>query len=252
MEDEKLIRKHLVYGFDYESLDCVVVGEGRDGQEGIELIEKLNPDIVITDINMPVYDAFDMFEETIDYLYSTIIISGYNEFENAQKAIKYGVSEFIVKPIEENELKHALIRAIQQLRINKKAQQYINEQNQLAALSILEPINDSLKDEVVHQMIEYIKENFDEKFVFADVAKHIGYSQSHLYNRFKQGTQMTFNEYLTKYRIQQSLNMLKSNKYELYQIAYECGFSEYKYYNKVFKKHMGISAAEYREIILYN
>lgn len=63
---------------------------------------------------------------------------------------------------------------------------------------------------------------------------------------------MTFNEYLTKYRIQQSLNMLKSNKYELYQIAYECGFSEYKYYNKVFKKHMGISAAEYREIILYN
>ncbi|MEM5591379.1 response regulator [Niallia circulans] len=53
IEDEKLIRKWLRYGFDYESVNCVVIGEASDGEEGIELINELKPDIVITDINMP-------------------------------------------------------------------------------------------------------------------------------------------------------------------------------------------------------
>lgn len=247
VEDEKLIRKRLVYGYDYESMGCVVIGEARDGEEGTELIKKLQPDIIITDINMPIMDAFDMLEETINDLYSTIILSGYDEFKNAQRAIKYGVTEFIVKPIEEEELKAAIKRAIRQVKVNKENEMLKDRRRELTNLKLIDFSNTQQSDEVVIEMINYIKKNYRGKFIFADVAKEIGYSQSLLHNRFKIHTEMTFNEYLTKYRIQQSIEMLKEKEKKVYEIALECGFSEYKYYNKVFKKYVGMTATEFKE-----
>lgn len=247
IEDEKLIRKRLVYGYDYESMGCLVVGEARDGQEGAALIKSLNPDIIITDINMPVMDAFGMLEETIDYLYSTIILSGYDEFKNAQKAIKYGVTEFIVKPIEEEELKNALKRAIDQVKMNKESQLFKSRRRKLQSMQLIDSSTEALNDEIAQEMVTYIKENYQKKFVFTDVAKQIGYSQTLLHNRFKKYAKMTFNEYLNKYRIQQSINQLKEDKKRVYEIAIDCGFSEYKYFNKVFKKYIGMSATEFKE-----
>ncbi|UJF15298.1 response regulator [Jeotgalibaca sp. MA1X17-3] len=119
VEDEYIIRKGMIYGFNYEKWDCVVVGEASNGQEGIQKIKELQPDIVITDINMPIKNAFQMFEETMEFPYSAIIVSGYDEFVNAQKAIQYGVSEFIVKPIESEQFEKALQRAQQQCEINQ-------------------------------------------------------------------------------------------------------------------------------------
>lgn len=247
VEDEKLIRKRLVYGYDYGAMNCVVVGEARDGKEGAVLIQEMQPDIVITDINMPLMDAFDMLEETIDYLYSTIILSGYDEFENAQKAIKYGVSEFIVKPIEEMELKQAITRAIKQLKIQQESQRVKNERQSLKKLSFIDERVDRAEDEVVSEMLEYIKGNYEKRFVFKDVAGHIGYSQTLLHNRFKEHTKMTFNEYLNRYRIQQAIEKLKDPEEKIYEIATSCGFSEYKYFNKVFKKYVGMSASTFQE-----
>lgn len=247
VEDEKLIRKRLVYGYDYEKMNCLVVGEARDGKEGIELIKDLHPDIVITDINMPIMDAFDMLEETIDFLYSTIILSSYDEFENAQKAIKYGVSEFIVKPIEEAELKQALERAIKQLRVQQESQKVKNERMSLQNLSFIDEKVYGAEDEVVKEMLEYIKKNYGKRFVFKDVAEHIGYSQTLLHNRFKEQTKMTFNEYLNRYRIQQAIEKLKNKDEKIYEVAASCGFSEYKYFNKVFKKYVGMSASTFNE-----
>ena len=160
VEDEKLIRQRLIFGIDFERLDCVVIGEARDGKEGKELIEKLNPDIVLTDINMPVMDAFDMLEATLDYSYSTIILSGYNEFKNAQKAIKYGVTEFIVKPINEIDIVDAVVRAKTQ----------VDEQNRLMKLETIHELDEksqlldhsleTVDDEIVKNMLDFISQKF--------------------------------------------------------------------------------------------
>jgi len=249
VEDEVLIRKRLVHGFDFNSLDCVVVGEARDGKEGYEKIKKTNPDIVLTDINMPVMDAFDMLERALDYDFSAIILSGYDEFSNAQKAIKYGVNEFIVKPINEEELKNAILRAIHQVEelktfnLVKKMNPDFFANNHYGA-----PIK-SIKDPVVKQMIKYIEKNYSEKILFKDVAKELGYSTTLMYDKFKNELNTTFNDYLNKYRINKSIELIKENNYLIYEIAERCGFSEYKYYNKVFKKYIGISTTEFIETL---
>lgn len=245
VEDEKFIRKRLIFGIDFEGLDCVVIGEARDGKEGTELIKDLEPDIVLTDINMPIMDAFDMLEATIDYSYSTIILSGYNEFSNAQKAIKYGVTEFIVKPIKESEIVEAIKRA--------KAQ--VDEQNYLMKLESIHNMNEdhqvmtdtyhTTSDGLVRSMLQYVSDNYQNKIVFGEVSKKMGYSATVLHERFKKETQTTFNEYLNRYRINQSIQMIKQGDKKLYEIAEDCGFSEYKYYNKVFKKYLGISTSEF-------
>ena len=111
VEDENLIRKKLLHFVDYDSMGMVVVADGANGIEGVELIKKYKPDIVLADINMPEKDGLDMIKETIEYDYIAIIISGYDYFSYAQRALKYGVTDYLLKPISLDDLKDALLNA---------------------------------------------------------------------------------------------------------------------------------------------
>lgn len=247
VEDEHIIRKGLIFGFNYEQSGCVVVGEASNGQEGVERIKELVPDIVITDINMPIKNGFDMLEETIDYMYSTIIISGYDEFSNAHQAIKYGVSEFLVKPIEMKQFSHALERAKQQC---KMVQTYNNEKERndlVINTKLIDKDFSTIHDEIINKMIQFVNENYDKRFVFQNVSEEIGYSSTLLHNRFKEYMNMTFNDYVNRYRIQKSIAYIKERKFKLYEIAEMCGFSDYKYFNKVFKKYVNMSVSDFIE-----
>ena len=127
VEDEDIIRKGLMFMAKWSQYDCVVVGEAINGNDGLKQIEEKRPDIVIVDINMPEKDGLSMIEESIElYGYDTIIISGYSEFSYAKKAISLGVSDYLLKPINFNELYPILEKIIarrnhlQQLSQDKK------------------------------------------------------------------------------------------------------------------------------------
>ncbi len=109
VEDEDIIRKGLLFMVNWQEADCVVVGEAVDGLEGLEKIRETNPDIVVVDINMPVKDGLSMLEDSIEeYGYDAVIVSGYSDFEYARKAIRLGVTEYLLKPVNFNELYDAL------------------------------------------------------------------------------------------------------------------------------------------------
>ena len=78
-----------------------VVGEAENGEEGLEMVMKLRPDLIITDIKMPVMDGLDMLTvlHESDCRAKAIVLSAYSEFAYAQKAIKLNVSEYLLKPI---------------------------------------------------------------------------------------------------------------------------------------------------------
>ena len=245
VEDEYIIRKGMVYGFNYEKMNCVVVGEAANGQEGITKIKELQPDIVITDINMPIKNAFEMLEETMDFTYSTIIVSGYDEFANAQKAIQYGVSEFIVKPIETSQFENALTRAKQQSKINQHFNQEQEDRSAIINQELIIKNDATIQDHVIQKMIHFVEQNYHKRFVFQEVANELGYSTTLLHNRFKEYMNLTFNDYVNRYRIQKSIELLKESEVKLYEVATQCGFSDYKYFNQVFKKYINMSASEF-------
>ncbi|GHU65933.1 hypothetical protein AGMMS49983_14570 [Clostridia bacterium] len=104
-DEEKvaLLIKNLI---DWKSLDMEVVALAKNGTEALGLIQSETPDIVITDIRMPGLDGIELIDKAKDLnpTLEFIIISGYKHFDYAHRAIKYGVSDYLLKPIKEEEL----------------------------------------------------------------------------------------------------------------------------------------------------
>ena len=97
----------LIYGLiDWESLGMEVIGIAHNGLEALEMVKTLEPDLMITDIRMPGYDGLELIERSkeISDTLEFIIISGFRHFEYAQHAIKYGVGDYLLKPIKKEEL----------------------------------------------------------------------------------------------------------------------------------------------------
>lgn len=106
VEDEEIIRKGIILSIPWEEFNCHVIGEAENGEEGKSLIESLKPDIVITDIDMPVKDGLTMLAETKFISdYAAIILTGYSEFEYAREAIRLGISSYVLKPLNMKEMK---------------------------------------------------------------------------------------------------------------------------------------------------
>lgn len=110
-DEEKVCR--LIYSIiDWESIGMEVVGVANNGLEALDYVKSLSPDILITDIRMPGYDGLELIKQAKDIRASIemIVISGYRHFEYAQDAIKYGVSDYLVKPIKKEDLLSALYK----------------------------------------------------------------------------------------------------------------------------------------------
>lgn len=113
VEDEEIIRKGIRYSVPWEECGCSVVGEAENGAVGEEKIAELQPDIVITDITMPVKNGLEMIADTREkFNYIAIILTGYSEFEYAQQAIRNGVSDYVLKPLDMDEMRTALEKAV--------------------------------------------------------------------------------------------------------------------------------------------
>ncbi|WP_312694238.1 response regulator transcription factor [Caproiciproducens sp.] len=123
-DDEENVCQLIRGLIDWDSLGMEVVGIAHNGVEALDLIKELVPDLMITDIRMPGYDGLEMIRRAININQNLdfIIISGYHHFEYAQNAIKYGVSDYLLKPIKKDDFLAAL---------NKMRERYLKRTEQL-------------------------------------------------------------------------------------------------------------------------
>lgn len=250
VEDEMVIRKWLTFSVPWEDLDCTVAGEGSNGEEGLALIKKESPDIVIADINMPVMDGLEMIAQSYeDYYYVAVILSGYSTFEYAQKAIKYGVLEYLLKPVDLTDLKNAIVKCKEKIEMRRLYLENRQSSEEWKKLSIWNEQTIHEASPIVTKLLEYIKKHYQEKVTIRNVSAEFHYSENYLNKKFKESMGTTFIEYLNRYRIQKSIDLLKEGNIRVQDIAWRCGFGEYKYYNVVFKKYVGCTPKEYQNII---
>lgn len=122
VDDEIYARKGLRNLIDWNTYSYEVVDEANNGEDALHIIKQTQPDLVITDIRMPVLDGLELIRKVIEEEVrkpSFIIISGFDDFNYAQKAVRYGVHDFILKPIDEHELKATLVKLSDKLRQEK-------------------------------------------------------------------------------------------------------------------------------------
>ena len=141
VDDEEEVRKAMIRNMDWEKLGFRVVGDAENGQDALEKLEQLEPDVVMTDIRMPYMDGLTLTAE-IRKKYPSIkilIFSGFDDFEYAQQAIKLNVTEYILKPVNSRELADILNKI--RLNLDEEIEQRRNinrlQESYLASLPIL-------------------------------------------------------------------------------------------------------------------
>ncbi|HEY5584212.1 MAG TPA: response regulator [Ruminiclostridium sp.] len=110
VEDEPKILRNIIQKIENADTLFKVHGSASNGVDAIELINTIKPDVLFTDIRMPIMDGLELIKhiKTEHPNLQIVILSGYNEFEYAQKAIKLGVIDYLLKPVEEDSLKKTL------------------------------------------------------------------------------------------------------------------------------------------------
>lgn len=111
VDDEAYFRQGMMELIRWEKCGFTVSGESDNGEDALEMILNDPPDLVVTDIRMPVMDGLELVQKSVQTFglkTKFIIVSGYDEFKYAQQAVKYGVCDFILKPIDETVMEATL------------------------------------------------------------------------------------------------------------------------------------------------
>ena len=239
-EDEDIIRKGLVYTTDWLSMDCVVVAEAADGQDGYEKILEHRPDVVITDICMPFMDGIEMIKKASEQVrFKSILLTSYADFEYARRAIDARVCEYLLKPVDEEQLAEIMKKLGEEIASSRQVEKVMEQAELDGGNMNLEYFMqlDLSENQFVSRAIGQIRERFGEKLSIESISEEMGVSASYLSRKFKEVTGQTFLDFLNKYRVQQAIVMLNAQKYRISEISEACGFTDYKHFCAVFKKY---------------
>ena len=138
VDDDKHIRERLKKGINWPSLGLVICGEAADGDEALNIYEQSLPPIIIMDINMPNRDGLEVAREILTHDPEAIIIciTGFNDFEYAQKAVKLGIYDIFRKPLDLCEVQQVLQKAVNNIEEMKKSRRDIKKLQKLADESL--------------------------------------------------------------------------------------------------------------------
>lgn len=243
VDDENRITRGLSHIIAWERLNCTVVGTAYNGETGLRLVEDTQPDIVITDINMPYMNGLEMIEalKARSSPIKFIILSGYNDFQYAQKGIRLGIKNFILKPVNEQELEESIqliTFEIENERLNRELLLQSQLQNQKKA---------TISEQgLIHNIKNYIELHYMENISLNSIAEHFFINPSYLSQLFKKKTKDTFLNYLTDVRIEKSKKLLLETDLKVYEISDRVGYKDAKYFSKIFEKKTLIKPSDYK------
>lgn len=233
IEDEEIIRNGLrtliedvIGGF---SICC----EASNGEEALEKLEISQPDLIITDIRMEKMGGIEAIKciRQKNSAMPIIIISGYDDFTYVKNALKYQVSDYLLKPVDRIELKQAL-------------------DNVAAKLKHEKPVVNEEKDEnhIIRQVKDIIKGRLHEEISLRNIANQVHINHQYLSTLFKNETGMSFSKYVINLRIEKARKLLKETNLKVYEIASLCGYMSTKQFTSVFKQISGYTPSEYKNL----
>lgn len=245
VDDEKWIREGLRYTINWEELDISEIIEAEDGGEAFEKVQEFSPDIIITDIRMPDFDGLILSSMVREKYPKTkiIIISGYQDFDYTKQAISLGVSDYILKPINENEILETVkkcINAIEKEGLRQKEHEDLKTQ-----------VNEGIKNDgirkIIQEVIDYVEQHYNRKISLTTAAEHVYLNPSYLSKLFCEELGEPFTRFLMRVRINKAKDMLKDPRVKVYEVAERVGYNDIKYFIKVFKDIEGSTPTDYRE-----
>lgn len=249
-DDEPLIRRGIKKLVNLSEIGIEEVYEADNGEETLQLFEQYHPEIVLLDINMPRVDGLTVAKEIKSLSSETKIamLTGYNYFDYAQKAIRIGVEDYILKPVSKKEITEI---------IAKLAHSYQEERKQQTIQKVfqkkVEVIQENSKNDYHSNMKRYMEENYtDSQFSLGVLAEKLNLSSGYLSILFKKTFGIPFQDYLLQLRMEKAKLLLLTTHLKNYEIAEQIGFEDVNYFSLKFKKYFRLSPKQYKEMVLKN
>ena len=236
VDDEKFIADSLSL-YEWEQIDVKVEAVFLNSQDAISYMEKHAVDIVLTDICMQGIDGLEL-AKTIKQQNSkikVICISAYDNYGYLRSALKLGIEDYILKPIDKEQLMTVVQQTLQGTsEVNTRDLKFMDGREDRQH----HPINTALT---------YIRENYASPISLESVASVVNLNSAYLSFLFKKVVGMTFSDYVNKCRIEAAAKWLENSTYNINEIAEMSGYNEPRYFSDKFKKKMGVTPSEYRK-----
>lgn len=229
IDDEKNVRDGLAHFV--STLDgFTVCGTASNGAEALCLCVRLKPDIILTDINMPTVDGLTFISRLKDRAENAaiIVISGYDYFSYAQRALRLGVRDYLLKPVDRAELDRLL---------NEISNGMVAGTKTKCAAG----------NDPVDACMEVIRRRYNEPELNISACAHeLFLSPGYLRTLFKRRTGVTFVHYLTDFRIAKSKELLATTDMYIRDVAAAVSFEDERYFSSLFHRRVGCTPSEYR------
>lgn len=237
-DDEYEIRYGLVNYFPWDELGFEVIGQAANGREALEIISEGNTDVLLCDIHMPVMTGIDVIKEIHkqNYPVFTVFLSGYQEFQYAQNAVKYGAKNYILKPTKFPEITETFTQ------IKKELDQ--RSQPQVQPISMNKSSNVE-NDPIILKIKEYVKKNY-KNATLEEAAQMVFMNPHYISKYFKQKTDENFSDYVFQIKMEEAGKLLKNMEFKTYEVSEMVGYSNAKNFTRAFRKYFGVSPKEYR------
>jgi YesN/AraC family two-component response regulator len=237
-EDEKWVRIALKKVIEQTGLPFKVAYEAGNGMEASDWLDGNQIDLVLSDIRMPIMDGIALLEyiqkksDGID----VIVISGHDDFVFAQKALRLGAFDYMLKPVEADALRDCLQRWINTKGI-KHAESFIKAV----------PAVDEKELSPIEIVIRHMESAAPTGLTLTDAASLVHLNPSYFCKLFKQQMGVNFTDFVTSTRMKEAVRLLEKTSLRVSEIADRLGYADLAYFSNTFKKTMSMTPSDYRK-----
>ena len=225
------------------------ITEAQNGQEALETIAQEQPDLIISDIMMPVMRGDDLCQTLKDNMETShipiILLTALGDRESILHGLNVKADSYVVKPFDIDILKANIASVLTNKEILRKRFSQLDYQTENLPKEVQETPGLSLDQEFLEKITKLVIKNLGKDFNVDDLCLEMGMSRSSLYNKVKALTDHSPSDFIRQTRLKEGASLLRSKKYTVAEVSDMLGFSDPKYFTDIFKKYYGMTPSTY-------